>query len=353
MGNEMLPKPANVPTAALPPQATGTVPQNQSIFLPEESIWKRYSSHQEFPLSVAASVVLHLLAAGIVVLGSVLVFKFASKEAPSDLEAVVFAGGGGSGDGVGDPNGPEMLQDALKYDPSSQNEALADIKLEDLKDVAAEGDIQADMKREEQAKIQEQLARGERKAGLTGDKGEGGSGRGGGQGNGFGGGYGDGVGKGRQTGTRHLRQARWVIILPREDPEMFIKKLVQIKAILLCPDGESVSSFNVCEDPGKKPPEWKKVSQEGVNKYNRLWYMSHSKTDCEYVATGLYMTKQPRWIAIFIPNDLEKVMADVEARYKNLSEAELNQRKWITIFEVDRRGDTWDVRVRHQGPRKN
>src|SRR5262249_54334433 len=58
MGNEMLPKPANVPTGTLPAQVTGTVPQNQSIFMPEDSIWKRYSSHQEFPLSVAASVVL-------------------------------------------------------------------------------------------------------------------------------------------------------------------------------------------------------------------------------------------------------------------------------------------------------
>jgi len=353
MGNEMLPKPTGIPAATPAPQATGTVPQNQSIFLPEDSIWKRYSSHQEFPLSVAASVVLHLLAAGIVVLGSVLVFRFASKEAPSDLEAVVFAGGGGSGDGVGDPTGPEMLQDAFKYDPNSNNEALADLKLEDTREVAAEGDILAEKQKEDQAKINEQLARGERKSGLTGDKGEGGSGRGGGAGNGFGGGYGDGGGKGRNTGTRHLRQARWIIILPREDPETFIKKLVQIKAILLCPDGESVSSFNVCEDPGKRPVEWKKITQEGVNKYNRLWYMSHTKTDREYVATGLYMTKEPRWIAIFIPNELEKVMADVEFNYKKMNEAELNQRKWITIFEVDRRGDTWDVRIRYQGPRKN
>lgn len=351
MGNEMYTRPVN--SAPASPQVTGTVPQNQSIFLPEESIWKRYSSHQEFPLSIAASVVLHLLAAGIVVLGSVLVFKFGGAGAPADLEAVVFAGGGGSGDGVGDPNGQEMLQDAMKFDPGAQADAQpTDVKIEDYKDVVPEGDIKVEQQREEQAKIDQQLARGERKAGLTGDKGEGGSGRGGGQGNGFGGGYGDGVGKGRNTSKRFLRQNRWTIILPREDPDTFIKKLIQIKSILIVPDGDSVASFNVCENMEKKPIEFKKINQEGINKFNRLWYMSHDKTDCEYVARGMYLTKAPRWIAIFIPQDLEQEMARQEFNYKKKSEDELNTLKWITIFNVDRRGDTWDVQVKYQGPRR-
>jgi len=328
------------------------VPPSQSIFTNEESIWKRYSSHQEFPLSMAASVVLHLFAAGIVVLGSVLVFRFGNKDLPSDLEAVVFAGGGGSGEGVGDPNGPEMLQDPLKFDPTAAAEAPPDIKPEDYKDVVAEGDIKVDQQKQEQAKVQEQLARGEKRAGIAGDKGEGGSGRGGGQGNGFGGGYGDGVGKGRNTSKRFLRQTRWTIVLPREDPDLFKRKLVDIKAILLIPEGDSVASFKINENLAKMPPEFKTIDQKGINAYNRLWYMSHDPTDAKYIAQSMYLKDQPRWIAIFIPQDLEAEMVRAEINYKKLSEDELIAKKWITIFDVDRRGDSWDVRVRYQGRRK-
>jgi hypothetical protein len=349
MGNEMMPKPANVPT---PAQVTGAVPQSQSMFLPDESIWKRYSSHQEFPLSVAASVVLHLFAAGIVVLGGVLVFSFGNRAGPADLEAVVFAGGGGSGTGVGDPNGPEMLQDAMKFDPNNSDAPQQEVKIEDYQNVVPDGDVKVEEKRQEQTKINEQLARGENKPGITGDRGEGGSGRGGGQGNGFGGGYGDGVGKGRNTSKRSLRQTRWTIVLPREDPELFLKKLVQIKAILLLPEGDSVANFKICENLEKRPVEFKAIDQKGINSYNRLWYMSHEKTDCDYVAKGLYLTNTPRWIAIFIPQDLEQEMARQEFNFKKMSEDELNNRKWITIFEVDRKGDAWDVRIRYQGPRK-
>lgn len=352
MGNEMLTKPTNVPTPPATSQVTGSVPQDQSIFMPEESIWKRYSSHQEFPLSMAASVVLHLFAAGIVVLGSVLVFRFGNKDVPSDLEAVVFAGGGGSGDGIGDPDGPEMLQAALKFDPSASAELPPDINPEDYTKIEAEGDIKVEKQMEEQAKIQEQLARGERRAGLTGDRGEGGSGRGGGQGDGFGGGYGDGVGPGRNTSKRSLRQSRWTIVLPREDPDLFKRKLIQIKAILLIPEGSSVASFKINENLEKMPPEFKPIDQKGINAYNRLWYMSHDKVDCDYIARSMYLKDSPRWFAIFIPQDLEQEMLRQELNHKKMSEDEINNKKWITIFDVDRRGDSWDVRVRYQGPRK-
>jgi hypothetical protein len=156
----------------------------------------------------------------------------------------------------------------------------------------------------------------------------------------------------RLIGTRHLRQARWVIILPRENAETFRKKLAEIKAILLFPDGESVSSFNVCEDLSKNPPEIKKISQQGVSKYNRLWYMSHDKTDCEHIGTALKLEKPPRWIAIFIPHDLEKALSEAEFNHQKLSENELNERKWITRFEVDRKEDLWLIKVRSQGPRQ-
>lgn len=241
--------------------------------------------------------------------------------------------------GVGDPNGPEMLQDALKHDIDVPNSPLTSLKLEDL----FEDDLLTHGDRKEQTRINEQLARGER-----GTPGSGGS-----TGRGFGGGYDNPNAKARKKPTaRQLRQSRWIIILEREDPETLLKNLIKLKAMLAIPEGDSATHCNICEDLAKRPAEWKKVDQEGVKKYNRLWFLTHSRTDREYTESLFSLTSTPLWVAVFIPNDLEKLMAEEEFKTKKMYEDELNQRKWITVFEIDRRGDSWYVRVRYQGPRK-
>jgi hypothetical protein len=188
----------------------------------------------------------------------------------------------------------------------------------------------------EQARINEQLARGER----------GNSGRAGSTGRGIGRGFPS------NPSLRRLRQARWSIMLPRENSEAYIKKLTELKAFVVIPEGGGSSSFLLCEDLTQRPAEWTKVSAEEIEKNNLMWLFSTEVRDRGCIAEGLQRTKTPRWIAIFVPQELEKVMDDVEWKHKNLSEKELNDKWWTTNFEVDRRGDMWDVRVRYQGPHK-
>jgi hypothetical protein len=169
------------------------------------------------------------------------------------------------------------------------------------------------------------------------------------KGNGFGGGSKIMYGK---YGARPYRLTRWTIILPREDSDAYMKKLVQIKALLVIPEGESLNSFKLCDNLDHRPFEFKMTDRKGITAYNRHWFKSQEKTDCDYCARALQLKETPRWVAIFIPQDLEQEMVRKEFYYKKLSEDELNLKGWVTIFDVDRRDDSWEVRVRYQGPRK-
>jgi hypothetical protein len=317
---------------------------------PEESIWKRYSAHQEFPLSLAASVLLHLFVAGFVFLAGLLAFSFGNAPVTPTIETVVFAGGGGSGDGTGNPNNPNMLQDRI-YFQEQEGKAPQKLNPVDPQQVQADGSIRTEEKRRETMDLFENLTKGLQRSGQAGAKGQGGPGWDGGKGDGFGPGVGSSGGPGFNKGTRHLRQSRWKIYLPREDPEAFLNKLITIKAILLLPDSERAGVYQICEDLARRPVELKPIDQNGINSYNRLWYMTHDAIDAKFIATALYLKNQPRWIAIFIPHDLEQEMLRMEFNYKKLSEEELNKRNWVTSFEVDRKGEVWDVRVRSQGPK--
>jgi hypothetical protein len=218
-------------------------------------------------------------------------------------------------DGEGNLNSPERLQHVLKFDPNWKNEA--------------EG---VDIEKEKQRL--EWLLPGVR---IPGDPG-----------NGFGLGN-----RGKlMGGTRPLRQQRWSFVLPRENPDAYIRKLMELKAMLVTADGANSAGFRLYGDLTKDPPEWKKVSKEEIEKHNRLWLLSRHKGDCWCIAQALHQSQQPPWIAIFIPNDLEKAMADAEFKHRKLSELELHQKNWITVFDVLRRENGWDVRVWYQGLRQ-
>jgi hypothetical protein len=304
--------------------------------LPEESIWKRYSSRMELPLSFGVALLLHLAVAMVAGLAGALVFSFEVQATPMPkVETVVLCGGSGWGDGIGDPNGPCVLVDPFYltkpgYDPPVATEN--------------QGDTEAQEKRGGSAGQDDVINRAERKPGFT-----------------VGRGWRDGSGRGEASGPdsskpeldgRYLRQSRWKIILPREDPEAFVKKLNDLKVLLVIPtaaDGSYNDRYLLCDDLAKRPVVFKPVDAEEINAYNRLWFMSDCPIDATCVATALNLPKRPRWIAIFIPPDLEQALARAEFTHKKISEDELNQRGWITHFDVDRRGEAWVVRVRYVG----
>src|SRR5205809_783810 len=76
------------------------------VLPPEPSVWKRYSSHMEFPLSLLASVTLHVAVGMTVLLLGALVFSWeGATPPPVPVDNVVFDlgnGGGPTGGGKGE-----------------------------------------------------------------------------------------------------------------------------------------------------------------------------------------------------------------------------------------------------------
>ncbi len=319
-----------------------------SLFSPDdESIWLRYSSHYEFPLSVAASVVLHIFVAMMVVLAGVWLINWGEGK-PPEVDTISFGGGGGAGEGGGDPNGPEILQEAVSF-----NDADIDQKMEIPPDTNVLPTESLDEKARlvEKVKENEQLAKGiADKSKLAGDIGRGGPGRGGGKGSGFGRGEGDGVGDGKAN-ARTRRKDRWTIVMPANDSAMFMDKLIELQAVLVLPDGPG--KFKIYDNLNKRPAAYRSESVVGINKMNRIWFTNRDREIVRGVASELGLTEQPDFVAIFIPQELEQELFKKELAFRGLTEEKLDAQKMMTVFDVSHRGTTWDVRVREQKPRSS
>ncbi|HMP18467.1 MAG TPA: hypothetical protein PKD72_15685 [Gemmatales bacterium] len=208
------------------PIAPGQVP-----LVPEESMWKKFSSHYEFPISILIAILLHVVAV-LVVIGYMALAYYFGEPKPPDMETIVIAGGGGDGDGVEEDYQPDV-KDEIKVDLEDVTAVIPPDTLPDLIPKKNEFELEAMKLR-------------------PGDKGLGGGGSGGGKGEGFGRGIGDGVGDGVAKGGRLDRQKRWIINLSYVDPEAFVEKLSDLKIVV----GARLNSgrFYIFESLTTKPP---------------------------------------------------------------------------------------------------
>ncbi|HQR08154.1 MAG TPA: hypothetical protein PLN21_15100 [Gemmatales bacterium] len=297
---------------------------NQVPITPEEGMWRKFSSHYEFPISILMAILLHVFAVLIVIAYMALAFYFGDPK-PPNMETIVFAGGGGDGDDSPDEFKPEV-KDEIKID------------LEEINKVVIPDKIIPDKNQFEQEVKKRQ-----------GDKGKGGPGSGGGKGGGVGTGEGDGAGPGKASGARLSRTKRWLINFKYEDPENFIEKLANLKVVV----GARLNSgrYYIYEDMYSKPPfKYREMNgeefQKFANKLQRLWVLSKQRDACENFALGINMSERPVLIFIFIPTDMEEAILKKELSYHGLKdEAEIKKRKIVTKFDVVRTGTGWDVKV--------
>ncbi|MBL8822037.1 MAG: hypothetical protein JNJ77_05565 [Planctomycetia bacterium] len=305
------------------PVAPGDVP-----IAPEESIWRKYSSHYEFPISILLAVLLHVFAVLLVIAYMAIAFYFGEPK-PPDMETIVFAGGGGEGDGSVEEFKPEVNEE-IKID------------LQDIKDVIPP-DVIPD-------KIipDKNLFEIEANKKRPGDKGKGGPGSGGGKGAGIGTGEGDGAGPGKASGARLSRTKRWRINFKYEDPEGFIEKLGNLKVVVgaRLNNGRYYIFEELSPTGGNKFKEMTiEQFQPYATKLQRLWVLNSVRDVCENFGIGANMSERPTTIFIFIPQDMENAILAREEAYHGLKEAEIKKRKIMTQFDVQRTGSGWEVRV--------
>jgi len=311
-------------------QMAGQPALNQPIsplqvpMVPEEGIWRKFSSHYEFPISILMAVLLHVFAVLIVIAYMALAFYFGDPK-PPDMESIVFAGGGGEGDDSEKEFTPEV-KDEIKLNLDKIDEVVIPDTIVPNKN---EFELEANKLKQ-------------------GPKGKGGPGSGGGEGGGIGRGKGDGAGDGIASGARLSRTKRWQINFKYEDPESFIEKLANLRVVV----GARLNSgrYNIYEDMASKAPfKFREMNgdefQKFANKLQRLWVLSKQRDACENFGLGVNMSERPILIFIFIPTDMENAILKKEESYHGLKEDEIKKRKIVTKFDVQRTGSGWDVKV--------
>lgn len=292
---------------------------------PEERFWQRYSPHHEFPLSTAASIFLHVLGVGLLVLGAILVSRLGLEQKPPEVASVMIEGGGGGREeGVGDNSGKGIIPSGIEQkDVVRQPINLPQPpKAEQLTNVQPRpADI--DLKPSENARVIDDSALGEQLSnigqqaktqidGIIAGKGKGGEGSGGGKGKGRGTGDGDKVGPGTGSGKisqREKRQLRWVMMFDTRDGSDYLRQLSGLGAILALPQGEG--SYYVIRDLLKRPAVG---MTEDLGKLDRIYWIDDKPQSVASLANALGIPPPPL-IAAFFPQSLEKELLDKELAY--------------------------------------
>ncbi len=332
--------------------------RRQPLVPPEETIWKKYSSHYEFPISSVSSLFMHVAVLGMLFLIWAMFLKWFPEEGSLPIEQVVVPGGGGGnpdGIGIGPGNGslpkpreavdraPTPSQGLTDVPPNQFQTPTAQlpplISPKDQADPARTILQQADAASSQMAAVRN-TADDKLKRALAG-KGKGGTGSGGGEGSGVGTGTGPGAGPGSAGSItqRQKRQQRWVLIFDVRSVN-FATQLHDLGAILAAPreDGEYV----VYRDLNQRPVQGK---VEDLSQLNRIFWTFDSESSIKALCTVLGITPVPRQIVAFFPESLERELLEKEMAYFRGKDENLIDE---TFFRVERRGNRYEPVVSRQ-----
>jgi hypothetical protein len=319
---------------------------------PEETFWKHYSPHHEFPLSTVTSIGLHFLIVPLLLLiGYLAVTYLRPAEKPVDVDAIALepqGGGGGSPKGVGPGPGIGAAQEDPIDDVIDSRAEVGDVPREQLKEARRDAlklpEVQdAGLKQfiEEGGRNVDswvRLAEEQRnklRKGLAAGKGEGGPGSGGGgPGTGHGPGSGDAEGPGKGTGKREKRVLRWTMIFNTQDGNDYARQLAGLGAILAVPDPNDATSYLVIRNLSDRPVRPK---AEDLAKIQRIYWIDDKPSSVRSLSAALGLDPEPPHIVAFFPVELEQKLLKLELSYRNRTEDEIKE----TRFEIRRHGDTY------------
>jgi hypothetical protein len=318
-------------TAAKDPQAP-----------PEERFWKRYSPHHEFSISSSSSLVLHILAFGVLILGGILI-ALGSRNRPVEVSPIVIAGGGGSRDGSPGPNTGSGNEKELLEDSKPEPEKKVETSKEEFKPVESKPapilpppDEKSTRTIEDTSSTLLSIGEGTRqklnKALGRGNlsKGKGGPGEGGGKGKGKGTGTGDLEGPGTfNNEQRAKRQLRWTMTFDTRDGDDYLRQLQYLKAILVVESSDG--QYLVFEDFRRRPAV--PVVKADLKDINRIYWVDDRPESVRSLARALQIEPPARFVAFF-PIELEKELLKKELEYRHLTEDDIQE----TRFRVRRTG---------------
>jgi hypothetical protein len=330
---------------------------------PEDSVWKRYSAHHEFPLSVTSSTAVHAVFFVILILGALGLIHWATSKdkEPEFVGDVEIGGGGGNPDGSGtgpgdnpleggpkreaggesdtskDPPKPTAKGDDITFNPVTVNPEKFDFL---VNQPGAEKLLE---KPTEQMRRLDGLQQGVIKKlseGLAASKGKGGSGKGGGKDKGIGTGEGDlaGPGKGNVVNERMKRALRWTMIFNTANGRDYKAQLADLKAIIAIPMPPDGREFMVFRDLKAMRPVGK---IEDIGEIKRIYWVDDKRESVQSLSQALGLDLQPPQIVAFFPLELEKKLLKLELARANKKEDQEND-ILETRFEILRRGGHYE-----------
>jgi hypothetical protein len=338
---------------------------------PEEKFWKHYSPHNEFPLSNAMSIALHVLA-GLLLVVVWLVLRQDNSNKRDDVAVIDPVqldlgpntdgdprGGGGGGKDGGTKDAPK--ENIGTQDPkqntnpsaSSGNVTLEDPKEGPLLEVAKVKDGASDIPI---VPVPQNLSETAKKAHLvlaqaTAGTGRGTKGRDGGRDGGKdkgrdkGTGPGVGPGSGELAKKRAQRQLRWRLVFNQtSDGRDYRDKLKRLEAILVAGEfkkgtdgrpevdarGQARLLYRLIEDFRKNP----NPPIRDIRDIHRIFWIDDKSVSVDALAEAVGLRPPPRLFACFFPEKIETDLRKLEhAKYPG------DERNIIeTHFHVEMRG---------------
>jgi hypothetical protein len=337
---------------------------------PDERLWKRYSPHHEFEISSSSSIVLHVLAFAVLLVGG-FILKGLLGDRPVQVAPLVIAGGGGSPTGIGDkktgtgrdedlgappapdlskpPDAPkESIEKVVKPttpvlpppDPTA-NRIIEDESLKSITKAAQEKANQATtVAKANTAPAPSNAPPSDRVGEGHASKGRGGTGEGGGLGKGKGLGEGDLEGKGKMSVTqREKRKLRWNLAFQTDSSGEYLKQLTDLNAMIAWdgPNGKLI----VIEDLRKRPFVTVQKNMEDIDKiyWEDTGLSGNGKRSggVEDLARGLGLKEVPHRFFAFFPFEFEKKLLEKELAYRNVPEDDI-QETWFKLIRVPYKG---------------
>jgi hypothetical protein len=295
---------------------------------PEEKFWKRYSPHHELPLSSIASISLHVLGIGLLILFGYIASKlFVDADQPLPI-GIMEPGGGGEPEGSANSqsegqvaHGPEIAPTIPKTETPTQ--PPTESKLPEptpqtppaLPTPTAETNAERVISENEKAEqhFASEVAKDLFQNNLGGAK----KGQGPGEGPGVGGGPGgSGSGKGNMT-VSQKRKTRWNLIFKPAGADEHVRQFAALGAILAFP--KPGGQFFVIRKP-LRPQEGR---IEDVHKIPGIFWVDEERHVAETISRHLGVYPPPTYFVAFLPKQLEEEMAKMETQARNRPEEDI------------------------------
>jgi hypothetical protein len=322
---------------------------------PEESFWKHYSPHHEFPLSLLSSAMLHALGITLLLLvafGIILAFK-TNHSLPVDPVRLATGGGGGSPTGIegGAGTGRAPEENVTQGEKGEKSSPGEDVKRPELtpaqrSEIAMQFNDEgvrlierSEVAKAMMANIDKEVQR-KLHDGLSPAKGQGGPGTGGGKDKGKDKGTGPGTGEGRaKLSQREKRMLRWTMMFDTRSGSDYLRQLQALGAILAIPKPENPRDYYIVRDLTKRPAE---LLNEDLSQIQRIYWIDDKPQSVQGLMQALGLQLMPNHFVAFMPQDLEDRLAKMELQYMGRKEEQID----ATRFKVlPKSGGSYDVKV--------